>query len=66
LFAKACAPLEKFVIPGPDDVNGLLLFIQAGAHVTLIARRADKLEQVKKEAEAANKEGKTGKGKRIL
>lgn len=43
-----------------------ILFAKGGANVSLVARRADKLEEVKKEALAAHKEGGTGKGDFII
>jgi NAD(P)-dependent dehydrogenase (short-subunit alcohol dehydrogenase family) len=37
-------------------------YLKVGANLTIIARREDKLEEVKSLAEAANKQGGTGKG----
>ncbi len=39
-----------------------ILFAKAGAHVIVSARRKDKLDEVCKAAQAANKEGGTGHG----
>ena len=43
-----------------------VLFAKAGCNVVLVARRADKLQEVKKLAEAAHKEGGAKEGGKIV
>lgn len=71
LALRRCVPLPRssncgVLTAARPHTSQAILFARAGASLILTARRQAQLEEVKRAAEQANKEGATGKGGKVV